>query len=213
MHGMSITVQTVMDALAGVAYAVEPDGRILCVGRRGWRLFAVENQVVELAEADLFVGRNLFDCLAGEDVRHAYARMLERIRQGEPQITLPCRCDAPAITRDMRMTITPLKRNRSVRAFLFQSITLSERTRPPIRLYEFGGDNYPDTVPLLGMCSLCERVCPGPSDCSDRTAPWMEAESYYAHGGSSRVRISHTVCPYCFGTWVQGWTGAAPLEF
>lgn len=210
---MTITAQTILDAMAGVAYAVEPDGRILAVGRRGWRLFAVENGALDLAETDTVLGRNLFEYLSGEDVHHAYGRMLDRIRQGEPQLTFPCHCDAPGVSRDMRMTITPLRRNRSLRAVLFQSITLAERSRPPIRLYEFAGDSYPESVPLLGMCSLCERVCPGPDDCSDVTAPWMEAESYYAHGGSSQVRISHTVCPFCFRQWVQGWTGTPPPEF
>lgn len=210
---MTITPQAILDALAGVAYAVDLDGRILCIGRRGWRLFAIENGALDLADADALVGRNLFDFLAGENVRQAYARMLERIRLGEPQLMLPCHCDAPAITREMRMAITPLKRSRTVRAFLFQSITLCEHARPPIRLYEFSGDNYPESVPLLGMCSLCERVCPGPADCGEVGAPWMEAESYYAHGGSSRVRISHTVCPVCFRHWVQGWAGTPPPEF
>lgn len=210
---MTITAKDMIDAMAGIAYAVEPDGSILAVGRRGWRLFAVENGAVDLADTEPFIGRNLFEFLAGEDVQRAYARMLERIRQGEPQITFPCHCDAPGISRDMRMTITPLRHNRSLRGFLFQSITLAERTRPPIRLYEFNGDDFPEDTPLLGMCSLCERVCPGPHDCSDATAPWMEAESYYARGGTSQVRISHTVCPFCFGHWVQGWGGTPSPEF
>lgn len=210
---MTVSAQSLLDAMAGVSYLIAPDGRILGIGHRGWRLFAVESGALDLAEPEPLIGRNLFDFIAGQEVHAAYGRMLERIRLGEPQVTLPCRCDAPGITRDMRMTITPLKRNRALLAFLFQSITLTERTRPPVRLYEFDGRDYPDTVPLLGMCSLCERVCPGPEDCSQRTAPWMEAESYYARGGSSQVRISHTVCPYCFGQWVQGWTGTPPPEF
>lgn len=210
---MTITAQTILDALAGVAYMVDVDNRILGIGRRGWRLFAVESGALDLAEPEPLIGRDLFDFITGDDVRGAYEYMLGRVRLGEPQITLPCRCDAPAVTRDMRMTITPLRRHRAVQAYLFQSITLAEHARPPVRLYEFAGHDYPDTVPLLGMCSLCERVCPGPHDCSERTAPWMEAESYYARGGSSQVRISHTVCPTCFGQWVRGWTGQPPPEF
>jgi hypothetical protein len=205
---MSVSVQSVMDALAGVAYAVDLDGRILSIGRRGWRLFAMENHAVELADPDKLIGRNLFDFILGEDVRAAYARMLERIRLGEPQITVPCRCDAPDITRDMHMTVTPLKRGRSIHAYLFQCISLSEHTRPPIALFEFARAR--EGAPLLSMCSMCERVCQAFEDgCAD-PAPWMEAERYYAHGGSSVVRISHTVCPQCFRHWVQGMTGRPP---
>lgn len=210
---MTLTTQTLMDALAGVAYAIDQDGTITAVGRRGWRLFAVDSGAVDLADSQSVVGRNLFDFLTGEEVRTAYARILERLRKGEPQVTLPCRCDAPGIVREMRMTVTPLKRTRSLHGFLFQSIALAERTRPPIRLYEFAQQSHPQTAPLLGMCSLCERVCPPGADCSDPAAPWMEAESYYAGGGSSHVNISHTVCSGCFRQWVQGWTGRPPPDF
>lgn len=207
---MSISAQSVMDALAGVTYAVDLDGRILGIGRPGWRLFALENHAVELADPDGLIGSNLFDFISGDEVRAGYARMLERIRQGESQLTLPCRCDAPDIARDMRMIITPLKRGRAVRAFLFQSLPLSERSRPPISLFEFA--RYSDEARLLAMCSLCERVCQAPAeDCTDPLL-WMDAERYYACGGTSEVRISHTVCPQCFHQWVQSMTGREPGE-
>lgn len=195
-----------MDALGGVAYATDPDGYIASIGLRGWRLFAAECAVPEMAEREHFIGRNLFDFIAGKDVRAAYGRLLDRVRFGEPQITLLCRCDAPAICREMRMTITPLRRGRSFQGFLFQSLSLAEHPRPPMDLFTFANE-FPDTVPLLGMCSLCERVCVEIDRCSDPHGLWLEAEHYYARGGTSRVRISHTVCPGCFSRWVEGWTG------
>jgi len=200
-----------MDALAGVAYAIDLDGRITSIGRRGWRLFAVESGSPELADTDPFIGCPLLDYITGTDVRAAYERLLERVRRGEPLVALPCHCDGPAVAREMRMTISPLKRGRALQGYLIQSIPVSEHTRPPIQLFAFATEHYPDTVPLLGMCSLCERVCAADGDKSGAT--WMEAEQYYARGGSSRVRISHTVCPDCFGRWVQGWTGLPPPDF
>jgi hypothetical protein len=208
---MTVTSQAVMDALAGVAYAIDLDGRITSVGRRGWRLFAVESGAPELADTSLFIDRPLFDFITGEDVRAAYGRLLERVRLGEPLVALPCHCDGPTVAREMRMTISPLKRGRALQGYLFQSIPVSEHIRPPIQLFAFATEHYPDTVPLLGMCSLCERVCAADSGTTDKR--WMEAERYYANGGSSRVRISHTVCPDCFSRWVQGWTGLPPPEF
>lgn len=209
---MNLTAQTVMDSMAGVVYATDPAGTIISIGSRGWRLFAAESGAPDVAERDRFIGRNLFDIIAGDDVRAAYGRLLDRVRSGEPQITLPCRCDAPNITREMRMTITPLRRGRALHGFLFQSLSVAEHTRPPLNLFTFATD-LPETTPLLGMCSLCERVCVEVERCSDLQAAWLEAECYYARGGSSHVRISHTVCPLCFRRWVEGWTGAPPPEF
>lgn len=210
---MPLAPQTILDALTGIAYVTDLEGRIICVGRRGWRLFAVDNGAVDLADADNFVGHNLFDFLAGEEVRTAYRRLLERLRLGEPQISLPCHCDAPGLVRDMRMTITALRQHRVLRGFLFQSITIAEHTRPPMRLFEFARPQNMESAPLIAMCSLCERVSPPEADCGDHAAPWLEAEQYYARGGSSHVRISHTVCPSCFRQWVQGWTGTSPPQF
>lgn len=207
---MTITSQAIIDALAGVAYLIDLHSHIVSIGRRGWRMFAAESGAPEVAEAANFLNRNLFDFVAGEDVRGAYCRLLERVRQGEPQVVLPCHCDGPAVTRAMRMTISPVRNGRTLKGYLFQSIALAEHARPPLDLYTFTA-HYPESVPLIGMCSLCERVCPPGSD--EMSAAWMEAEGYYARGGSSRVRISHTVCPNCFGRWVQGWTGQPPLEF
>lgn len=209
---MNLTVQNVMDAMAGVTYAVDPYGWITSIGNRGWRMFAVDNSAPEVAERERYVGRNLFEFVSGDDVRVAYERLLNRVRHGEPLITLPCHCDSPSVTREMRMTITPLRRGRVLHGFLFQSLSLAERMRPPLNLFTFSSD-YPETTPILGMCSLCERVCVEVERCSDLQAAWLEAESYYARGGSSQVRISHTVCPLCFRRWVEGWTGAPPPEF
>lgn len=207
MQSMITSAQTMIDALAGVAYATDSEGRIELIGRRGWSLFAADSGAPEVADRDLFIGRHLFDFVAGDDVRAAYARLFQRIRQGEPQIVVPCHCDGPAVVRDMRLSITPLRHGRALRGFLFQSLPVSERTRPPMPLYEFChvGLPHPETAPLLGMCSLCERVC-----LADDGESWVEAEVYYAKGGTSHVRISHTVCPSCFRHWVEGWSSQPP---
>lgn len=207
MQAMTSTAQTILDALAGVAYATDDDGRIDIIGRRGWSVFAADNSAPDVAERERYLGRNLFDFISGDEVRTAYGRLLHRIRRGEPLIVVPCRCDAPTVSRDMRMCISPIKHRGVHRGFLFQSIALTERTRPPIRLFDFPQyeSDYSDAVPLLGMCSLCERVCP-----EINSEQWLEAEAYYAHGGSSQVRISHTVCTSCFRRWVEGWSGVPP---
>ncbi|MBC7906244.1 MAG: hypothetical protein H7Y60_05790 [Rhodospirillaceae bacterium] len=207
-----MTAQNVMDSVAGVTYATDPTGTIISIGARGWRLFAAESATPEIAEREHFIGRNLFEFIAGDDVRAGYERLLDRVRSGEPQIALPCRCDAPSMAREMRLTITPLRRGRALHGFLFQSLTLAEHPRPPLNLFTFTTE-FGETVPLLGMCSLCERVCVDVDRCSDVHAAWLDAERYYANGGSSQVRISHTVCPLCFRRWVEGWTGAPPPVF
>lgn len=211
---MTTAAQSVLDALEGVSYMVDADGVILSIGRPGWRAFALDNGAPALAEPAAVVGHDLFEFIAGAEVRGAYRTLLDRVRKGEPEVILPCHCDSPSLARDMRMTISPVRRGRGkAPGFLFHSIPLAEFARPPIPLYDFRGHPSDGGVPVIAMCSLCERICPiplGPNSLADEwQRQWVDAETYYARGGRSEVGISHTVCPDCFGAWVAPWSRSA----
>ena len=82
--------------------------------------------------------------------------------------------------------------------FLFQSVELNSEQRPPIDLFKFQeikvrAGQEPD-LPTIAMCSWCQKVRHEPTGGSR----WLEAEDYYAAGGRSRVRISHSICDECF---------------
>lgn len=200
---MPLRIQQLLDALDGIAYVTDGDTRLVAVGRRGWREFAEENGAPELADGNKLLGRSIFEFIAGDTVKDAFRHVLERAAATGREVLLPCRCDGPEIVRDMRLTISALRRSHGIDGFLFQSIQLTEHARPPLALYDFRALQGAQR-PLLAMCSLCQRVW---FDRGDGAPVWLDAETYYAHGGSSWVRISHTICPDCFSRWVAGWSG------
>lgn len=206
MQAMTSRHQQLLDALEGIAYTTDPQARLTAIGRRGWREFAADNGAPELADTAALIGRSLFDFIAGDPVRDAFRQVMERAAASGRQVLLPCRCDGPGIVRDTRLTVSALRRGRAFEGYLFHAIPLAEHARPPLALFDFAA-RRPEDQPLLGMCSLCERVSPGGGE---RPMDWLDAEAYYARGGTSWVRISHTICPDCFARWIADWTGKTP---
>jgi hypothetical protein len=200
----------ILDALSGVAYVIDSRFRLAAVGQPKWRDFAVEGGAPGLADGEALYGRNLFDFIAGEEVRDGYRHILDTLSRGHREgIVIPCRCDAPSLTRETLMGITALRSNAKTTGYLFHAMLCDTRSRPPMPLYDFAAARVQaptDRRPMVSMCSLCERICRG-DDCNTSSGGWVEAEAYYAGGGSSHVRISHTICPDCFGRWLASWTG------
>jgi hypothetical protein len=183
-----------LDALDGVAYWTDAAGVIEGAGARSWAAFT------EAAEADLplssVVGRNLFDVIAGDDVRGVYRTLHDEVlHQRRHRATFAFRCDAPEIKRDMRMTMGPLRRGDEVVGVLYHSQIISARQRPPMHLLSYHDAPVAvaaDSRPIVTMCSFCHDLrWPGASE-------WVAPEVYYQRGGGSDVRLSHGVCEACF---------------
>ena len=91
--------------------------------------------------------------------------------------------------------MTPIYSGGICTGFLFQSVELDSRQRPAIDLFDISAIDQrarPD-YPLIIMCSWCQRFHYPPVTGKD----WLEAEAYYAAGGTSKVRISHGICDDC----------------
>lgn len=188
-----------IDALDGVAYAIDPAGRIIAYGRPRWDRFAAENGAAELCEPENVIGLDLLATVQGDGVRRAYreliAQLLRRERNG---FAFSFRCDAPDVRREMRMAMTPLRAGREVTGVLFQSIVLSEGMRPPLDIFRFRG-----TASVLGrdsdrkivtLCSWCQKVR---ADDWGSDPRWIAPEEYYRRGGEADVLVSHGICEAC----------------
>ncbi|HMA13626.1 MAG: hypothetical protein ACM35H_02565 [Bacteroidota bacterium] len=200
-----VAVESLLDAMEGVVYLLDRDGIIAAVGREGWRRFAQDNDTPALAEADAVVGQPLLSFIRGEAVRRAYEGYLDALRSGRRRgISFEFSCDSPTLARRMRLCISTVMEGSAPAGFLFQSLLLEERTRPPVSLFdaavtaaalaERGGQ------PLLAMCSYCQRVA---TEGEQDRREWIEAETYYRRGGTSAVRISHGICPRCMKERVE----------
>ncbi|MCC7275011.1 MAG: hypothetical protein IT561_20255 [Alphaproteobacteria bacterium] len=196
----SITAQAVLDALDGVAYLVAPDGTLLAVGGRTWTPFAEANGAPAL-EPRQVVGRSLFEMIEGTEVRDVYRRLHEAVRtRRRPNVTFDYRCDAPALRREMRLSISPVEAGGALVALLYQSQVKLARVRPEMSLFlpelRLGARKPYSDERLVSLCDFCHRVAwpIGPPRHGRR---WIEPEDYYRRGGPADMIVSHGICPDC----------------
>jgi len=191
-----LMLEEFLDAVDGIAYAVDAEHRIIAVGHRRWDRFAVENGAPEL-RADSVIGRNLFEFISGPELRQAYCDLADRIvSAGEPAV-IAAHCDSPGIARELRLAIAPLRLGDKGPGLLFQAQIVSETARPRLDIFDsntlVGALKKESDLPIVTMCSFCRQLRqPGSSD-----EYWVTAEEYYRLGGASRVRISHGLCADC----------------
>lgn len=192
----------VLDAMEGVAYVVRSDGRILAYGRRRWDQFAAENKGEALLDPDAVLGRNLFDCMAGETLKRSYRQWIAAVLRTKASYpaTFKYRCDSPTERRELRMSISRIE-TADEPAVLFQSVLLDTRARPPINIYDFDALSRAAqerrTLPIVALCSFCQRLRWPPGAQPSGPSTWIEAEQYYARGGRSEVAVSHSICEDC----------------
>ena len=191
-------LEKLLDAVDGIAYAVDAEDRIVAVGRRGWDRFAIENGAPEL-RADSVIGRHLFDFVSDPELRQAYRELADRIiSTGEPAV-IAARCDSPGVVRELRLSIAPAAARRQRAGAAVSGPDRQQRQRGrALDIFDFEALltalKQESDLPIVTMCSFCQQLRrPGSSDEDD----WVPAEEYYRLGGTSRVRISHGLCADC----------------
>ena len=184
----------------GLVFETERDGTISDIGAVNWNAFATENGAPELL-AENVLGKNLFDFIQGEQVRHQFRKVLTKISENPNwSWVLPYRCDSPERERAMCQSLRPIFKDTHCTGFIFHSFEQYSRCRPPIALYDFktmkkSAEGDP-TLPAVSICSWCQQVrCPEVSG-----ENWLDAEDYYAAGGRSNVRLKHEICLQCLET-------------
>lgn len=186
-----------LDQFDGICYAVDAGGTVRAIGPRNWHRFAAEAEADTLDPARV-KDRPLLDFVTGETVRRQLSEVFESLSSGAAQDwIMPFRCDAPNCQRNMRLSIRAMRDDDTVAGFLFQSILLEETRRPPIDLFDFEAVRRhvaaDGTLPLVTMCSYCQKV----RDDDNTEGDWVEADAYYARGGTAQVQLSHGVCGDC----------------
>ncbi|MGC8827572.1 MAG: PAS domain-containing protein, partial [Anaerolineae bacterium] len=171
-------------------------GDVITTVNDAWDEFALENEAPHLTGQGV-IGRSLWDFIAGEETRHLYRILFQRVREGKRPISIPFRCDAPDCRRYMEMQMIP----DNAGGITFANRVLRVERRPAVRLLEQGAPRSPDFVT---MCGWCKRVrLP-----DDR---WVEVEEAIRvlHLFDERAvpQISHGICPEChdrvLGVWEE----------
>lgn len=181
----------------GIAYAVDLKNRIIGVGQKGWDRFARSNGAPELASGKV-LGQDLLQIMKGDEVRDVYLHHTKNVLTSEEAVAFSTRCDSPSVKRELRLSLSPLKSRGTIRGLLFQALVVDEQVRPPIDIFDFGAAERlvaeVRNVPIVTLCSFCQRV---KADRCPDSEPWLDAAEYYHRGGTSKVRISHGLCPDC----------------
>ena len=193
----------VLDALEGVCYITDLAGKIVGIGGRNWTSFAQGAGCDDQLSVAQVLGRDLFAYIAGEDVLQVYRGHISEITANpDAHISFLFRCDSPSVLREMRMNMSGIRDGETTVGVLFQSLTLQERERPPISLFDVAArmkEYFGVVLPIITMCSYCHDVR-APITANQ----WVRAERYYAAGGDDRVRISHGICPACQKKQLEG---------
>jgi hypothetical protein len=164
-------------------YVIDGDDRLVQVSS-GYFDFAARN---DLPEADLALGRPLWDFVAGDSVRAVQKAFLRRVRRSGMTVVLPFRCDGPDVRREQLLTVGPAEGGEMI---VFMTEVVAELPRPRQALLDHRRRRAKRTVV---MCSWCDRVKEG--------SAWVEIEqAALALGltdGGAMPRIDHDICDRC----------------
>ncbi len=173
-------------------YEVDANDRLLAVSP-DWDVFAQANDGPGALSRHV-LGRPLLDFLTGDATRMFIRAVFEATRVTRQPRTLPYRCDAPDLTRQLEMTVTPLARN-ALRVEHRLLASQARQRRAALRaLHPHDGG-----PPRWLRCSQCLRLAmPGPgSPWPDRVLVDDPFEPAAATGPVAPLPVRDLVCPAC----------------
>ena len=151
-----------------------------------WDRSAIRDGASELA-SDAILGRNLWDFVSGDAIRHIYKKILERVRSGET-LDFDFRCDAPDERRFLSIRISPAE-NGEVE---FETRTIRLEQRPAQDIFLRHTDF---TDQLVVACSWCKKI-------RTHGEVWQEIEQAVVilelFKSEPVPQLSHGMCPDCY---------------
>lgn len=178
----------IVNRVGGVCtYRINHKDEIVEVGRN-WDWFAKNNHATDKCFAPRLIGTILWDHIHDAETQHLYDLLTTKVRRSRNPITLPLRCDSPALKRYLEITITP-----EADGFVaFESKTVRTEPRPPMAFLDAG---HPRSRELIRICSFCKQVDMG----DDR---WIETEMAITHrklfSRPLLPQLTHATCPTCY---------------
>jgi hypothetical protein len=168
-----------------VTYDLDDRDRILATGGE-WDRFAIANAAPELATRSV-IGHPLWRFVEGEEVRHLLRLLLDQVRERNRSVSVPFRCDAPALRRFMSMSIHPLEGG----VLRVESVVLRTEPRAYMPLLE---RSHRLLYGMLSICSWCKRV-------RLFNREWVEIEQCVGRlnlfGSTDLPHLSHGICLPC----------------
>jgi len=202
---LPFSVEALLDAIDGFAYVADGAG-IICGFSRGKNFAEPDAEPDDDSATHWHVGevtgRNLFALIDGDAVRESYRTLHRAIWSGcRPSVGFEYRCDAPAIERHMRMSLSLVRAGATPAAVLYQSTIITETPRLPLPLFaaDMLAHRRPNYSPeqIITLCSYCHSVAWPPGQAA-AVPEWIEAAEFYRRGGPADIGVSHSVCRPCY---------------
>ncbi|HET7695777.1 MAG TPA: hypothetical protein VFK57_08730 [Vicinamibacterales bacterium] len=167
-------------------YATDGDGRLVFVDE-AWCAFAAANDAPEYAAPERLYGRMLLSFISEPTTKLIYVALMQRVVEQRQPVSVPFRCDAPALRRWLELTMTA----RDDGGIDFVSRQLHSEPRDPP--FDFRGAPHGAST-LVRMCSWCKNVELSPDT-------WGTAEeavrAFGLFGAASVPQVTHGICPPC----------------
>ncbi len=164
-------------------YGIDAHDRLIDLGG-GWDAFALENEAPELVSKHV-LGLPLRRFISDRTTAQLTLDLLKRARGGVT-VEYPFRCDAPALRRFLRMTMTP----REGGMVELSSCTEAVEPRAPVPLLV---RSIPRTSELLKICAWCKKL--------PVAGEWLEieaaVEALKLFDLTRLPGLTHGICPPC----------------
>ena len=170
---------------AGCVYRIDGQNRI-CFVNDSWSAFARDNHGAHLLPENV-LRTCIWDYVTGLGTRYIYVKVLDYVRETREPLSFDLRCDSPALSRTLKMTVTPIEEG----GVQFESLVLSETQRPAIELLDVVTARDSRIVPLCGWCMQAQTS-------QLRWASLEEAAHRIDRSEAGPLpELVHTVCPAC----------------
>jgi len=169
-------------------YRIDQDNCLAYVSPE-WLEFAQSNQAAALS-ATAIQGHSLLEYIMGDETRYFYQMILDRVRTEGCTITIPFRCDSPAIRRFMELIVEPLADG----SIQFEGRLIREEYREPVALLD---PDTPRSNEYIVICSWCKHIQVGDA--------WLEVEqavrTLSLFDSINLPQLTHGMCNSCKETF------------
>jgi hypothetical protein len=153
-----------------------------------WTAFAEKNQAGNSCSADKVLNRPIWQFISGEETKHLYEIIMNKVRENNIEVNLPFRCDSPDKRRYLELHIAPANDG----WLEFTSKVVREEGRKTVELLD---SSIPRSSNTIKMCCMCKQI-------RLPEGLWLEAEDAIAElrlfDRQNLPAISHVHCSTCF---------------
>ena len=168
------------------SHRVDSQGIIVSVSDN-WQSFAEENLGVNTCLPEMVIGTRLLDHIHGQETKHLYEMILQKVRKKRRKATFKFRCDSPDKRRFLKLSVLPQEDDTTE----FRSEMIKTEDRESVELMKSDTKRSEDH---LTICSMCKKIAVSETE-------WEEVEigiqKMKLFESAELPQLSHGLCHLC----------------